>query len=270
MPILSTHRAAETLSKYRILIIDDSPDDLHLLVKLLKVRGYQLSIARDGHNGYQLAASNPPDLILLDVYMPKADGFSACRLLKTDPRTRDIPVIFLTAANDKELKLKGFSLGAVDFISKPYIADEVLARVGVHVDLARRVRRASQEEYSDPVGMNTGEVMVSAAKNLLLENLADPLSMAELEGQLATSERRLNELFREHVGMTVFAWLREERLREAKKLLEVTALDITTIAEQLGFHSQSHFANTFREKTGVSPREYRISIGKLHQKCPEP
>lgn len=264
MPFSSTHRASETGCKSRILIIDDSPDDLHLLVKLLKGRGYQLSIARDGHNGYQLAANQPPDLILLDVYMPRADGFAACRLLKTDERTRDIPVIFLTAANDKEAKLKGFSLGAVDFISKPYIADEVLARVGVHVDLAHRVRHVSQNESVASDSLSADEVMVNAAKRLLLENLAEPMSMADLVDQLATGERRLNELFREHAGMTVFVWLREERLREARRLLAVTTLDIATIAEQLGYNSQSHFANAFKENAGVSPREYRASLVKSH------
>lgn len=264
MPFSSIHRASETGCKYRILIIDDSPDDLHLLVKLLKGRGYQLSIARDGHNGYQLAASQPPDLILLDVYMPRADGFTACRLLKTDQRTRDIPVIFLTAANDKEARLKGFALGAVDFISKPYIADEVLARVAVHVDLARRARPVLQDVTHATTGLNADEVMVNAVKSLLLENIAEPLSMAELVEQLGTGERRLNELFREYAGMTVFVWLREARLREARRLLAVTTLDIATIAEQLGYHSQSHFANAFKENAGVSPREYRASLVKSH------
>ncbi|MEJ1958398.1 MAG: helix-turn-helix domain-containing protein [Nitrosomonadales bacterium] len=264
MPLLPSHFSTGVASRYHILIIDDSPDDLRLLVQLLKVRGYQLSIARDGHDGYQRAAVNPPELILLDVFMPRADGFAACRMLKSDTRTRFIPIIFLTAANDIETRLKGFALGAVDFICKPYVADEVLARVSIHIDLAQRLRNATLNGESGrmktnvlPDKLDSDEVLVNAAKELLTEHIADSLSMAELVSQLGTNERCLNRIFRQHADMTVFAWLREERLRQGKQLLTGTRLDIATIAEQLGYHSQSHFSNAFRERNGVSPREFR-------------
>lgn len=242
---------------YHVLVVDDTPDDLRLLVQMLKARGYQLSIARDGHDGYQRAAANLPDLILLDVYMPKADGFAACRLLKTDENTRAIPVIFLTAANDLEARLKGFSLGAVDYICKPFVADEVLARVSLHVDLAQRLRQVAAPEASVLVRHSADEVLLNAAMSLLLERMADKLSMSELVSELGTNERHLNEVFRHYADMTAFVWLREQRLSRARRLLAETGLDIASIAEQLGYHSQSHFSNAFHERSGISPREYR-------------
>ena len=259
MQISSAQSATIPVRRSHVLIVDDTPDDLRLLVQMLKARGYQLSIARDGHEGYQRAAANLPDLILLDVYMPRADGFAACRLLKTDAHTRAIPVIFLTAANDLDARLKGFALGAVDYICKPFVADEVLARVSLHVDLAQRLRQLVVPEVSrTPFVQHSADVvLVNAAMTLLTERMADKLSMSELVGELGTNERHLNDVFRQHTDMTVFVWLREQRLSQARRLLAGTGLDMASIAEQLGYHSQSHFSNAFHERSGLSPREYR-------------
>ncbi len=259
MRLSSSQTATIPVRRSHVLIVDDTPDDLRLLVQMLKARGYQLSIARDGHDGYQRAAANLPDLILLDVHMPKADGFAACRLLKTDANTRSIPVIFLTAANDLEARLKGFSLGAVDYICKPYVEDEVLARVSLHIDLALRLRQVVAPDEIRTLAVQPGadEVLVNAAQALLAERMADKLSMSELVGELGTNERHLNEVFRQYTDMTVFVWLREQRLSQARRLLAETGLDMASIAEQLGYHSQSHFSNAFHERSGLSPREYR-------------
>ena len=259
MSFPSSQQTAIPGRRSHVLVVDDTPDDLRLLVQMLKARGYQLSIARDGHDGYQRAAANLPDIILLDVYMPRADGFAACRLLKSDANTRAIPVIFLTAANDLEARLKGFSLGAVDYICKPYVADEVLARVSLHIDLARRVPHVVMPEAgcAPAVPLNADEVLFDAAMTLLTERVGDKLSMIELVGELGTNERHLNEVFRQHTDMTVFVWLREQRLSQARRLLAETGLDMASIAEQLGYHSQSHFSNAFHDRTGISPREYR-------------
>ncbi|MEG4286011.1 response regulator [Microcoleus sp. A006_D1] len=115
-----------------ILIVDDNAANLSVLSKTLKSENYKVRMAVDGEEALAMVAYAHPDLILLDVQMPKMDGFEACRRLQANPDTKGIPVIFMTALADTENKIKGLSLGAVDYITKPFEPEEVLARVNVH------------------------------------------------------------------------------------------------------------------------------------------
>ena len=121
--------------KPTVLVIDDTPDNLALMQALLKDR-YKVKGANNGERGLRIAASeSPPDLILLDIMMPGIDGYEVCRRLKAEPRTRRIPVIFLTAKAEVADEQKGFELGAVDYITKPISPAIVLARVDTHLTL---------------------------------------------------------------------------------------------------------------------------------------
>lgn len=119
----------------RILIIDDTPANLGVVVEALEHHGHRVLIAQDGEEGVVRAGLVCPDLILLDVMMPGTDGFEVCRRLKLEPATRDIPVIFMTALSDMSDKVRGFQAGGVDYITKPFHLEEVLARVGTHLRL---------------------------------------------------------------------------------------------------------------------------------------
>ncbi|MFW5667005.1 MAG: PAS domain-containing protein [Coleofasciculus sp.] len=122
----------------QILVIDDTPENLKLVSDFLRDANFEVRIAKSGEQGLKLLEKLNPDLILLDVMMPEMDGFETCRHLKAWEKTKDIPVIFMTAAVDasnSEAKVKGLSLGAVDYISKPIQLDEVLARVKIHLHL---------------------------------------------------------------------------------------------------------------------------------------
>jgi signal transduction histidine kinase len=120
-----------------ILVVDDTPDNLRLLLGILGEQGYNVRPASDGAYAISTAQANPPDLILLDIKMPGMNGYEVCERLKADERTSDIPVIFISALNDTFDKVKGFAIGAVDYISKPFQAEEVLARVKTHVSVWR-------------------------------------------------------------------------------------------------------------------------------------
>ncbi len=121
----------------RVLVVDDTPANIQALASTLKERGYQISVATNGKQALEAVGRVRPDLILLDVMMPEMDGFETGRRLKASETTRDIPVIFLTARTETEDIVKGFELGAVDYVPKPFNAHELLARVHTHLTMDR-------------------------------------------------------------------------------------------------------------------------------------
>lgn len=128
-----------------ILVVDDTPENVRLLLGILAEHGYKVRPATDGAFALQSVWTTPPDLILLDVKMPGMDGYEVCRQLKADERSREIPIIFLSALGNVEDKVKGFTVGGVDYITKPFQAEEVLARVSTHLALRHLQQHLQQE-----------------------------------------------------------------------------------------------------------------------------
>ncbi len=118
-----------------ILIVDDMPKNIQVLGTILREKEYNIAVATNGIDATKIAEKTIPDLILLDIMMPQMDGYEACKILKSKKETKNIPVIFLTAKNEIEDKIKGFDLGAVDYVTKPFNIPELLARVNTHLEL---------------------------------------------------------------------------------------------------------------------------------------
>lgn len=132
------------IAEDKILLVDDNPTNLQLLLQTLNGRGYKLLVAKNGESALKIAQKNKPALILLDIMMPGIDGYEVCRQLKTDQETNGITVIFLSALDETKDKVKGLNLGAVDFISKPFQPEEVLARVATQLKIHRLERALSE------------------------------------------------------------------------------------------------------------------------------
>ena len=128
----------------RILITDDTPASLSLLVSVLEPQGYEILTASNGKDALHIAAKAAPDLVLLDVMMPGHDGFAVCRMLKREEATKDTPVIFITSRNETQSVLNGFRMGAVDYIAKPFQAEEVITRVATHLKISQLTRELRQ------------------------------------------------------------------------------------------------------------------------------
>lgn len=132
----------------RVLIIDDVPINLSLLEGILQERDYEVASFPRGRLALAAMESNPPDLVLLDVNMPEMSGFEVCVAMQQNPRLKEIPVLFLSAASEEADKVKGFQVGGMDYITKPFQLEEVLARVHTHIQLAHSRRDIAEKNQA--------------------------------------------------------------------------------------------------------------------------
>lgn len=252
-----------------ILLVDDSLDDLRALSGVLRAERFRLSIADDGRKGYQRAVVGQPDLILMDVAMPDMDGFTASRLLKADPLTRHIPIIFLTAKNAPEERLRGLRLGGVDYVSKPVLAEEVIVRIRIHLNRQPpAARRIGTDGESAPGRRHPDEVILQAARQLIRERLDDLPPLPDIAQMVGTHEKRLRQIFHAHLGMTISAFVAEERIGMARRLLSETGMSIQKVAEQVGFGNGGNFTTAFRRRMGMTPSVYRQALPGSEEEAP--
>jgi putative two-component system response regulator len=162
--------------KATILVIDDTPANIQVVMELLNVEGFRVLVAEDGEDGLESARAGRPDLILLDAMMPGIDGYETCRRLKADPRTLDIPVIFLTALSQTEQKLAGFDAGGADYVTKPLQHKELLARIRTQLEnsAARKILRHHNATLELEVARRTQEL--SSMQDVIIQAMA---SLAE-------------------------------------------------------------------------------------------
>jgi signal transduction histidine kinase len=248
-----------------ILIVDDIPDNIDILVEKLKDR-YRLKVATDGLSALRLAAAPPPDLILMDIMMPETDGLEVCRRLKADPATKDVPVIFISGLKQAADKVAGLRCGGVDYITKPFQCDEVLARVETHLEL-QRLRREQERQNRELADKNQAiqknyerlqqlEQQRDNLVHMVVHDMRSPLmgldgGLELLREELADS---LNDTQREDLRMAMEA--SKQLIQMTDSLLDVSRLEsgamplerkncdlrdiVTRAIEQLGLQVKEH------------------------------
>jgi signal transduction histidine kinase len=179
--------AVGAATKSRILVVDDISKNLQVIGTMLRNVGYEVMPAGTGAQALERVKVRVPDLVLLDLMMPEMDGLEVCRRLKADPTTQQIPIIFLTASNEMEQLVKGFEVGAVDYVTKPFNPPELLARVRTHLELkhARQRLREMNDEKNEFMGIAAHDLRnpLSAIKGyaeMMIED-AQALPHRELE-----------------------------------------------------------------------------------------
>lgn len=243
--------------KPSVLLVDDKVHELRELTALLTPH-FTVRMASSGRQGFERAQATPPNLILLDVSMPDMDGFAVCRLLKASPYTQDIPVIFLTSHSDPEHRLKGLRLGAVDYVGKPFSAEEVLVRAQIHLRLHQRLAGPAPPEEAPEAA--EGSSYTRAASRYIQENLHEQLAVDEVAHAIGVSPKQLREIFKTSLGMTVSMFIAEQRILLGSRLLRETRMPVQDIAMEVGFKNPGNFATAFRERMGLTPNAYRHGL----------
>jgi signal transduction histidine kinase len=169
-----------------ILVVDDSPVNLRLLAQILSARGYKVRPVPGGQLALEAALAAPPDLILLDVNMPDLNGYEVCARLKAEPRTHDVPVLFISALDDVDSKVKAFTAGGVDYITKPFQVEEVAARVRTHLAL-RNLQKQLQTANAD---LQTRNAELDAFAHTVAHDLKNALNTIMGHAELLDEDLR--------------------------------------------------------------------------------
>ncbi|MBR8838669.1 MAG: hybrid sensor histidine kinase/response regulator [Stigonema ocellatum SAG 48.90 = DSM 106950] len=225
-----------------ILVVDDTLANLEVISETLTQAGFEVAIAIDGERALKQVQHSLPDLILLDVMMPGIDGFETCRRLKGSPTTQDIPVIFMTAISDIEHKLQGFRLGAVDYITKPFQEEEVLARVKTQIklyslskDLEKKVAKRTAELSQALEKLQESQLKLVQSEKMstlgqliagVAHEINNPISF--IDGNLTPAQEYVKDLLR---LINLYQQHYPNPVAEIKKLIE--AIDLEYLREDL-------------------------------------
>ena len=203
-----------------VLVVDDTIENLRLLSSVLGEQGYDVRAVPSGRQALQSVDHDPPDLILLDISMPEMDGYEVCRQLRAKEGSRMVPVIFLTALTETSDKVRAFETGAVDYITKPFQLDEVLARVRTHVAL-RRAQAALTESYGR---LRQLEQLRDDLVHMIVHDMRSPLTALLIRLRILTGRRSsLDDALREDLLEAVQS--AEDVSRMANDLLDVSRLE---------------------------------------------
>jgi len=180
-----------------ILIVDDNKKNLQVLGSVLHENQYRVAMAKDGPSALRLVKKKNPDLIILDIMMPDMDGFEVCERLKEDPETKEIPIIFLTAKTELEDIVKGFTLGGVDYITKPFKREELLVRVKNHVELVNSKRIIEKQANELRAANATKDIIFSVISHDLRDALGSFKEFANLvtDPRMNLSTEDMEEFF---------------------------------------------------------------------------
>ena len=177
-----------------ILIVDDMPANTLLLSKILTARGYHVRPVLSGKLALQAARTEPPDLILLDINMPEMNGYEVCEQLKADAALKDIPVIFISALDQPQEKVKAFRVGGVDYVTKPFQLEEVQARVETHLKIHSLQRRlGTQNENLEQLVAEIEEARVYAEN--IVETVREPLVVLNADLKVLTANQSFYKTF---------------------------------------------------------------------------
>jgi len=240
-----------------ILIADDDDEIRNLLISAFKDE-FTVYTANNGRVCIQLALSKMPDVILSDINMPLVDGFDIVSQLATDTRTNHIPIIIMTGYNDTKAHAKALSIGAIDYITKPFEIEFLIKKIANIVDKQRNLITHKSLAHLETTKANLlnkkDNAFFEKVTQIVSENYQDSrFSVELLKNSLNITERQLQRQFKKVFQLTPTTFIKRYRLNKAKEML-LNGYSIAETYESVGFNSQSYFSHSFKEHFGKSPK----------------
>ncbi|MDE6347498.1 MAG: helix-turn-helix domain-containing protein [Bacteroides sp.] len=263
-PDASMEENKEEKEKPLALIVDDNADLVAFMKDSLSLY-FRIQSASNGKEACRKIPELMPDIIVSDVMMPEMDGNELCRWVKTDRRTCDIPMILLTARLAVEDKLEGLTIGADDYVTKPFNVEILILRMRKLIELSkkRKVKTRIDPEPSEIAITSLDEKLVENAIKYVEANISRcDLSVEELSRELGMSRVRLYKKLSQITGKTPIEFIRIIRLKRAAQLLRESQQNVSEIAYQLGFNNPKYFSKYFKDEFGVLPSVYQEREGK--------
>jgi signal transduction histidine kinase/ligand-binding sensor domain-containing protein/DNA-binding response OmpR family regulator len=247
-----------------VLIVDDNEDFIAFMRYTLSIY-FQVESASNGREAWQIIPELMPDIIVSDVMMPEMDGNELCRWVKTEKRTSNIPLILLTAKQSVENKVEGLTIGADDYITKPFNMEVLVLRMRKLIALSKKdkTRTHIEPEPSQIAITSLDEKLVEKAIQYVENNMArTDLSVEELSHELGMSRVHLYKKLLQITGKTPIEFIRIIRLKRAAQLLRESQQNVSEIAYEVGFNNPKYFSKYFKEEFGVLPSVYQEREGK--------
>lgn len=247
----------------KILVVDDNPDLLEFISQELSA-DFRVYTASNGREALDKMPELQPDMIVCDIMMPVMDGIELCRRVKSDAATAAIPLMLLTAKHDVGAKIEGLTLGADDYMTKPFDMDILRLRINKLLALKKKgMRRPLIDPEPAPLQITSlDEQLVEKAVNYVEANMERPeLTVEELSGALGMSRVHLYKRIKELTGKTPVEFIRVMRLKRAAQLLRESQLNVSEIAYRCGFNHPKYFSRYFKEEFGVLPSVYQDREG---------
>jgi len=243
-----------------ILIVEDNRDVRSYIRGHLEST-FRIIEAGDGKEGLETAINKIPDLIISDVMMPGMDGFELCKKLKTDERTSHIPVVLLTARATTEDKIDGLETGADDYLTKPFDADELLARIRnliiQRIKLRNYYARHLKFDQQPQTGNTANHAFHDRAVQIVEQHMSDEkFSVTEFARDMTYSRSQLTRKLEALTGMSPSHFIRTQRLICARNMLGQRETNISQVAYACGFNNLSYFSRSFKAQFGQLPSDY--------------
>lgn len=245
------------------LVVDDNPD-LTEMLKFELENDFMVITASDGNDALKIIETIKPSIIVTDLMMPGMDGIELCRRLKSTPETVSIPIIILTAKHDLGIKIEGLTLGADEYITKPFNLDVLRLRMNKLIQLtAKGATRPLMEPEPETIKITPlDEKLIEKAMKYVSDNIDSPkLSVEDLSDYIGMSRVQLYKKIKQITGKTPIEFIRVIRLKRAAQLLRESQLNVSEVAYKTGFNSPKIFSKYFKEEFGILPSAYQDKEG---------